>query len=39
VRLDESAKADSIAMRVTKNSGEKYENTDGPDIAQPTGAY
>ena len=39
MRLDESAKADSIAMRVTKNSGEQYENTDGPDIAQPTGEH
>jgi hypothetical protein len=26
-------------MRVTKNSGEQYENTDGPDIAQATGEH
>ena len=30
---------DSIGMRVAKNTGEQYENTDGPDIAQPTGKH
>ena len=30
---------DSIGMRVAKNTGEQYENTDGPDIAQPTGEH
>ena len=30
---------DSIGMRVVKIQKNKYENTDGPDIAQPTGKH
>jgi hypothetical protein len=29
----------SIGIRVAKNAGEEYENTDGPDIARSTGEY